>query len=75
VQEDTLKSGLVHIERKTIECTLKENLRGRFLRISEASGGHRNTIIIPSTGLAEFRTLLDEMINASNEPRVNNTHP
>ena len=67
VQEDTLKTGLVQIERKTIECTLKENPRGRFLRISEESGGRRNAIIIPSTGLGEFQKLLDEMIQASNE--------
>ncbi|MGA2787165.1 MAG: PUR family DNA/RNA-binding protein [Verrucomicrobiota bacterium] len=67
VQEDTLKSGQVQIERKTIAFILKENPRGRFLRISEDSGGRRNAIIIPSTGLAEFQKLLDEMIKASNE--------
>jgi hypothetical protein len=67
VQEDTLKSGQVQIERKTIAFILKENPRGRFLRISEDSGGRRNAIIIPSTGLAEFQKLLEEMIKASNE--------
>lgn len=67
VQEDTLKSGQVQIERKTIEFTLKENPRGRFLRICEEAAGRRNAIIIPSTGLAEFQKLLDEMIKASNE--------
>jgi hypothetical protein len=67
VQEDTLKSGQVQIERKTITCILKENPRGRFLRIIEERGGHNASIIIPSTGLAEFQKLLDEMIKASNE--------
>ena len=67
VQEATLKSGQVQIERKTIAFMLKENPRGRFLRISEDAGGRRNAIIIPSTGLAEFQKLLDEMIKASNE--------
>jgi len=57
----------VQIERKTIAFILKENPRGRFLRISEDAGGRRNAIIIPSTGLAEFQKLLDEMIKASNE--------
>ena|SRR5208282_240367 len=75
VQEDTLKSGLVQIERKTIGFTLKENPRGRFLRISEEGGGHRNAIIIPSPGLVEFGKLVDEMIKASNELPVKNTHP
>ena len=67
VQEDTLKSGQVQIERKTITFILKENPRGRFLRIVEERGGHSASIIIPSTGLAEFQKLLDEMIKVSNE--------
>jgi hypothetical protein len=67
VNEDTLKSGQVQIERKTFVFTLKENLRGRLLRITEDTGGHHDTIIIPSTGLDEFKKLLDEMIKASNE--------
>jgi hypothetical protein len=67
VNEDTLKSGQVQIERKTFVLTLKENPRGRFLRITEDVGGRRDTIIIPSTGLEEFKKLLDEMIKASNK--------
>ena len=67
VQEDTLKTGQVQIERKAFVLTLKENPRGRFLRISEEVGGRRDTIIIPSTGLEEFQKLLGEMIKASNE--------
>jgi len=67
VQEDTLKSGQVQIERKTFVFTLKENPRGRFLRITEDVGGRRDTIIIPSTGLEDFNKLLEEMVRASNE--------
>jgi len=66
VQEDTLKSEQIHIERKSFQLTLKENPRGRFLRITEEVGGKRNAIIIPSTGLAEFKKLLDEMVKADN---------
>jgi len=66
VQEDTLRSALIHIERKSFHLTLKENPRGRFLRITEEVGGKRDTIIIPSTGLAEFKKLLDEMVRAEN---------
>lgn len=65
VQEDTLKSEQIHIERKSFLLTLKENPRGRFLRISEEVNGKRNAIIIPSTGLAEFKKLLDEMVRAN----------
>jgi len=64
IQEDTLKSELVQIERKSFMLILKENPRGRFLRISEEVNGKRNAIIIPSTGLAEFKKLLDEMVKA-----------
>jgi hypothetical protein len=67
VQEDTLKTEKIQIERKTFVFTLKENPRGRFLRITEDVGGRRDTIIIPAPGLEEFRKLLDEMVKASAE--------
>ena len=67
VQEDTLKSEKVQIERKTFVFTLKENPRGRFLRITEEARGHRNAIIIPAPGLEEFKKLLDEMVKASQD--------
>ncbi|HTB84617.1 MAG TPA: PUR family DNA/RNA-binding protein [Candidatus Sulfotelmatobacter sp.] len=67
VQEDTLKSGEVQIERKNFVFALKQNPRGRFLRITEDVNGRRDTIIIPSTGLAEFKKILDDMVKASNE--------
>jgi hypothetical protein len=42
VAEDTLKSVEVQIERKSFIFTLKENPRGRFLRITEDVGGRRD---------------------------------
>ena len=77
VQEDTLKSEEIQIERKAFVFTLKENPRGRFLRISEDAGGRHDTIIIPSTGLEEFRKLLDEMVKTANEipPKSNSPGP
>ena len=65
VQEDTLKTAELQVERKNFVFSLKENPRGRFLRITEDVGGRRDTIIIPSTGLAEFKKLVDEMVKAS----------
>ena len=67
VNEETLKSAKIQIERKTFVLALKENLRGRFLRITEDVGGRRDTIIIPAPGLEDFRKLLDEMVQASAE--------
>jgi hypothetical protein len=67
VSEDTLKSDQIQIERKLFVFTLKENPRGRFLRITEDVGGRRDNIIIPSTGLEDFKKILDEMVRAANE--------
>ena len=67
VAEDTLKSDKVQIERKTFVFALKENPRGRFLRITEDVGGRRDTIIIPAPGLEDFKKLLDDMVKASTE--------
>ena len=67
VQEDTLKSVEIQIERKTFHLTLKENPRGRFLRISEENNAKRNSIIIPAPGLKDFQKLINEMVNASDE--------
>jgi len=66
--EDTLKSDKIQIERKTFLFALKENPRGRFLRITEDVGGRRDTIIIPATGLEEFKRIIDEMVKSSAEP-------
>lgn len=67
LNEATLRSNKVQIERKTFLFALKENPRGRFLRITEDVGGRRDTIIIPAPGLDEFKKLLDEMVRAAGE--------
>jgi hypothetical protein len=75
VQEDTLKSEEIQIERKAFVFTLKENPRGRFLRITEDAGGRRDTIIIPAPGLKDFKRLLEEMVKASDELPPKNDSP
>lgn len=67
VNEDTLRSEKIQIERKTFIFTLKENPRGRFLRITEDVNGRRDNIIIPATGLEDFRRIVDEMVRAEQE--------
>lgn len=67
VAEDTLKTEKIQIERKTFVFTLKENPRGRFLRITEDVSGRRDTIIIPAPGLEDFRKMVDEMVKAAAE--------
>jgi len=65
VNEDTLKSDKVQIERKTFVFALKENPRGRVLGNTEDVGGRRDTIIIPAPGLEDFKKILDDMVRAS----------
>ncbi|HNQ74143.1 MAG TPA: RNA-binding protein [Verrucomicrobiota bacterium] len=67
VNEDTLRAEQIQIERKIFQFALKENPRGRFLRITEDVGGRRDTIIIPAPGLEEFRKLVEEMARTSAE--------
>ena len=62
VVEDTLKSERLQIERKLFQFTLKENPRGRFLRITEDVNRRRDSIIVPASGLIDFRQVLDGMI-------------
>jgi hypothetical protein len=63
--EDTLKSDKIQIERKTFLFALKENPRGRFLRITEDVGGRRDTIIVPAPGLEDFKRIIDDMVRAA----------
>lgn len=67
VNEETLKTEKIQIERKTFIFTLKENPRGRFLRITEDVAGRRDTIIVPAPGMEEFMKVLDDMVKASAE--------
>jgi hypothetical protein len=70
VVEETLKTDKVQIERKTFVFTLKENPRGRFLRITEDVNGRRDTIIIPATGLEDFKRIFDDMLKTSAETPI-----
>ena len=64
VVEDNLLSERIQIERKQFYFDLKENIRGRFLKITEDVGGRRDTIIIPSTGLGLFKDTIELAIEA-----------
>jgi hypothetical protein len=72
VVEETIRSEKIQIERKTFVVALKENPRGRFLRITEDVGGRRDTIIIPAPGLEDFKKIVDLMaqVAAETPPKV-----
>ena len=59
-----IKSETIGVERKSFIFDLRENPRGRFLRITEDANGRRDAIVIPAPGLEEFRRVLDEIIAA-----------
>ncbi len=67
VDEDTLKTETIQIERKTFILTLKENPRGRFLRITEDVNGRRDNVIVPSTGLEDFARIVTEMAQTAGQ--------
>ena len=65
--EDNLKTERLQIERKAFVFALKENPRGRFLRITEDVGGRRDSIIIPATGLEDFKRVIEDMAKMSSD--------
>jgi hypothetical protein len=62
--EKELLNEQVQIERKLFLFELRENMRGRFLRVTEDVGGHRDTIIIPAPGLRQIRDAVDRAFEA-----------
>ncbi len=60
-----LFSEQAQVERKYFSFDLRENPRGRFLRITEDVGGRRDTVIVPSTGLERVRDILNHAIEAN----------
>ena len=65
--DNELLSEQVQVERKLFTFDLRENPRGRFLKITEDVGGRRDTIIIPATGLEQIREIIDLAISKNKE--------
>src|SRR5208337_2542924 len=66
--EKTLALRWLKIERKEFTLALCDNARGRFLRLTEQSAGKRKSIILPASGLEEFRRLVAKMASSDDEP-------
>ena len=73
--EESLKTERLQIERKAFIFALKENPRGRFLRITEDVGGRRDSITVPATGLEEFKRIIDEMARIAAENPAKTQQP
>lgn len=70
VEETTLRTERIQVERKLFIFTLRENPRGRFLRITEDVSGRRDHIIIPAPGLREFARVVQDMVEDSEGPET-----
>lgn len=62
--QNDLFSDRLQVERKLFFFDLKENDRGQFLRITEDVNGRRDAIVVPSSGLREFRDTLNRVLDA-----------
>ena len=60
-----LRKTSIMVERKHVTFDLRENSRGRFLRIIEEVSGRRNSIIVPLGGVDDFCDALNEAISFS----------
>lgn len=57
-----IASEKVVFERKVFFLDLKENQRGRFLKITEDVGGRRDTIMVPREAFSEFVEALGRLV-------------
>ena len=64
--DNIIEAKELQIERKHFHVELRENDRGKFLRITEEAHGRRNTIIIPSTGVDDFTAAIGEVLHSAN---------
>eukprot|EP00958_Prasinococcus_capsulatus_P021010 scaffold2799_cov408-Prasinococcus_capsulatus_cf.AAC.34 len=58
-QDTEIRTSTIKIESKLFYLDLKENPRGRYLKISEKAAGGRSTVIVPSAGVVWFVDLLN----------------
>ncbi|CAI0384534.1 unnamed protein product [Linum tenue] len=54
----------LQVEHKLFYFDLKENPRGRYLKISEKTSSTRSTIIVPSSGISWFLDLFNYYVNS-----------
>lgn len=67
-QEQVLRSEELTIERKSFFLALKENHRGRFVRITEQTGTNHSTVIVPVDGLDAFLEKLTALRSNGSPP-------
>lgn len=63
--DDTIFETMLKVENKDIFIDLKKNKSGVYLKISERNGTSRNTVLIPISGIARLKKVLDKVTSAS----------
>ena len=59
--EQPLHTEKIFADRKIFFLDLKENNRGRFVKITEDVGGNRDTIMVPAEILGDFIAALSDI--------------
>ena len=60
---EPIASEKISVDRKVFFLDLKENNRGRFLKITEDVGGRRDTIMLPVAAFRDFAEALERLID------------
>jgi len=62
VPDAPIATEKVIIDRKIFFLDLKENARGRFMKITEDVGGRRDTIMLPAPAFEDFAAALNRLV-------------
>lgn len=67
MQQDNLHTEKIIADRKVFFMDLKENARGRVVKITEDVNGNRDTIMIPAEILGDFIDALTDIKATADE--------
>lgn len=62
--DEELQSSQLTIEKKKFFFDLRRNRAGKYLKISEKSGGKKHAIIIPENGLLGFVNIIRDIVKS-----------
>jgi len=62
LKQGELKTEVMYKDDKKYHMDLKENARGRFLKVSETNAHSRFHVFIPADGMSEFKQNIGELI-------------
>lgn len=61
-RQEPIATEKIVIDRKIFFLDLKENQRGRYLKITEDVGGRRDTIMVPAEVFQDFAEALTRLV-------------